>query len=171
MKKAFRPRLSYANVMATIAVFLALGLGGAYAASRINGKQIKKNSIPANRLTKTARAFLRGRQGPAGKNGQQGPAGKNGATNVVVRSVSASLNNNSDSGAPVSCNPNERATGGGASVPAFNNSPFLKLEQSEPLTNGVPSANGQTPNGWLSAIENTTGASQNVTFYVVCASP
>ena len=43
-------RLSYANLMATIAVFLALGVGTVYAASKINGKQIKANSIPGNRL-------------------------------------------------------------------------------------------------------------------------
>lgn len=42
-------RLSYANVMATTAVFIALG-GSAYAASKINGKTIKVKSIPGNRL-------------------------------------------------------------------------------------------------------------------------
>ncbi|MCO5326487.1 MAG: hypothetical protein M9964_05430 [Solirubrobacterales bacterium] len=44
-----RARLTYANVMATVAVFIALG-GGAYAAAKINGNSIKKNSIPSNRL-------------------------------------------------------------------------------------------------------------------------
>jgi hypothetical protein len=39
--------------MATIAVFLAIG-GGAYAAAKIDGSQIKKNSLPANRLEKKA---------------------------------------------------------------------------------------------------------------------
>jgi hypothetical protein len=49
MMKRVRSRLTYANVMATIAVFIALG-GTVYAAAKINGKQIKPNSIPANRL-------------------------------------------------------------------------------------------------------------------------
>jgi hypothetical protein len=40
----FRPHLSYANVMATIAVFLALG-GGAYAAATVGSSQIKSNAI------------------------------------------------------------------------------------------------------------------------------
>jgi hypothetical protein len=44
-----RGKLTYANVMATVAVFLALG-GGAYAAS-INGKTIKAKSLPGNRVT------------------------------------------------------------------------------------------------------------------------
>ena len=46
-----RRHLSYANVMASVAVFLALG-GVGYAASSINGKQIRKYSIPAGKLTK-----------------------------------------------------------------------------------------------------------------------
>jgi hypothetical protein len=39
-----RTCLTYANVMATVAVFLALG-GGAYAAARIGSAQIKDNSV------------------------------------------------------------------------------------------------------------------------------
>jgi hypothetical protein len=39
------------NVVAYVALFLALG-GGAYAATHINGKTIKKHSIPGNRLKK-----------------------------------------------------------------------------------------------------------------------
>jgi hypothetical protein len=39
------------NIVAYLALFIALG-GGAYAASQINGKQIKKHSIPGNRLKK-----------------------------------------------------------------------------------------------------------------------
>jgi hypothetical protein len=41
--------LSFSNVIAVIALFIALG-GSVYAASKINGKQIKPKSIPANRL-------------------------------------------------------------------------------------------------------------------------
>ena len=50
-------RLSYANVMATIAVFLALG-GSAFAVSKINGKNIKNHTIAGKKLknnTLTAR--------------------------------------------------------------------------------------------------------------------
>jgi hypothetical protein len=41
--------LSFSNVIALIALFVALG-GSVYAAGKINGKQIKSNSIPGNRL-------------------------------------------------------------------------------------------------------------------------
>ncbi len=48
-----RPRLTYANIVATLALFLALTGGAVWAASKINGKQIKKNSIPGNRIKKS----------------------------------------------------------------------------------------------------------------------
>jgi hypothetical protein len=47
-----RPRLSYANVVATLALFLAVSGGVAWAAGKISGKQIKANSIPGNRIKK-----------------------------------------------------------------------------------------------------------------------
>jgi hypothetical protein len=45
----FRPRLTYANVMSTVAVFVALG-GSSYAAVTISGSSIKNRSIPAKKL-------------------------------------------------------------------------------------------------------------------------
>ena len=44
--------LSYANVVATLALFLTLTGGAVWAARNISGKQIKKNSIPGNRIKK-----------------------------------------------------------------------------------------------------------------------
>jgi hypothetical protein len=44
--------MSYANVVATLALFLALSGGVVWAAGKINGKQIKANSIPGNRIKK-----------------------------------------------------------------------------------------------------------------------
>jgi hypothetical protein len=46
-----RKRLTYANVVATIALFAAL-TGGVYAAATITGKDIKKNSVPGKDLKK-----------------------------------------------------------------------------------------------------------------------
>jgi hypothetical protein len=40
-----RERLTYANVMSTIAVFGVLGGGGAYAASKIGSRDIKRNAV------------------------------------------------------------------------------------------------------------------------------
>jgi hypothetical protein len=44
-----RQRLTYANVMSTLAVFIALG-GSSYAAYRISGSSIKNRSISAKKL-------------------------------------------------------------------------------------------------------------------------
>ena len=49
MARKLRDRLTYANVMATIAVFIALG-GTGYAAAKINGKNIKNKSIAGKKL-------------------------------------------------------------------------------------------------------------------------
>ena len=46
------PRLTYANVMSTLALFLALGGTSVAASNLISGSRIKQNSIPANRVKK-----------------------------------------------------------------------------------------------------------------------
>jgi hypothetical protein len=47
-----RTRLTYANVVATLALFIALGGTSVAASSLISGSKIKKESIPGNRLKK-----------------------------------------------------------------------------------------------------------------------
>src|SRR5262245_28520627 len=49
-----RTRLTYANVVATLALFIALGGTSVAASGLINGSKIKKDSIPGNRLKKHA---------------------------------------------------------------------------------------------------------------------
>jgi hypothetical protein len=49
VRHKLRHRLTYANVMSTLAVFIALG-GSSYAALTINGTSIKNRSIPAKKL-------------------------------------------------------------------------------------------------------------------------
>ncbi len=56
MLDKLRRHLSYANVMATLAVFIALG-GSSYAVATINGKRLKNRSV---RATKIARNTLTG---------------------------------------------------------------------------------------------------------------
>jgi hypothetical protein len=60
-----RGRLTYANVMSTLAVFIALG-GSSYAAFTINGRVIKNRSIPGKKLrrnTVTSREVRESRLG------------------------------------------------------------------------------------------------------------
>lgn len=51
--KWLRQRMTYANVMSTLAVFIALG-GSSYAAVRINGSSIKNRSIAAAKLKRNS---------------------------------------------------------------------------------------------------------------------
>jgi hypothetical protein len=48
-----RPHLTYANVMSTLAVFVALG-GSSYAALKISGRSIENRSVPAKKLKRNS---------------------------------------------------------------------------------------------------------------------
>src|SRR3954462_3387464 len=51
MKRLSRPRISYANVVATLALVLAVG-GTSYAAGLISGKSLKNRSVAGKKLKK-----------------------------------------------------------------------------------------------------------------------
>lgn len=53
MLKVSRPRLTYANVVATLALFVALG-GSSYAALKISGKEIQKNTITGQNIKRNS---------------------------------------------------------------------------------------------------------------------
>jgi hypothetical protein len=82
--KRFLPHLTYANVVATLALFLVLSGGAAYAASRVaknsvGSAQLKKNAVTPAKLSKASKAVLDGTTGPQGPAGAQGMPGKEGA--------------------------------------------------------------------------------------------
>src|SRR3954471_956155 len=84
MLSALRARFTYANVMATIAVFVALG-GSGYAASKINGKNIKNKSISGTKLKnrtiasrKIKKSTIKALKGTTGATGASGAPGRNG---------------------------------------------------------------------------------------------
>ena len=73
-------RLTYANVMATLALFVALG-GVSYAATQlpsnsVGTKQIKKEAVTPAKLSRASKSAL---TGPAGATGPAGPTGPIGA--------------------------------------------------------------------------------------------
>ena len=93
--RAIGERLNYANVVATMALIVAVGTGGAYAASQIGpkdiqknavrAKHIKKNQVKAKHLAKNAVGTPQIRDGAVtaakladGVEGLQGPAGPKG---------------------------------------------------------------------------------------------
>jgi hypothetical protein len=83
VSERIRARLTYANVVATLCLFLLLG-GAAYAATQlpknsVGTKQIKNGAVTQKKISKSAQAALRGLQGPPGATGQTGPPGASAA--------------------------------------------------------------------------------------------
>lgn len=77
-----RRHLTYANVAATLALFLGLG-GAAYAATQlprnsVGTAQLKPQAVTAGKIAKKTRRQLQGARGPAGAQGPQGKTGKQG---------------------------------------------------------------------------------------------
>jgi hypothetical protein len=66
MLDKLRHRLTYANVMSTLAVFIALG-GSSYAVVTISGANIKNRSITANKLKKNTLTGLQVRESTLGR--------------------------------------------------------------------------------------------------------
>ena len=66
VRPRIRQRLSYANVMSTVAVFIALG-GSSYAAVTLSGSDIKHRSIPATKLKRNTLTGLEIRESRLGR--------------------------------------------------------------------------------------------------------
>jgi hypothetical protein len=126
MKKNRRTRITYANVVATLALFAALG-GSSYAAIAVTGAQVRDGSLTGRDVRNSsllARDFKPGQlpagpQGPKGDRGEPGPQGLQGAPGAsgvagyeIVDSISPM---NSDNKFRIAkCPPGKVAIGGGA---------------------------------------------------------
>ncbi len=172
------------NVVAYLALFFALGGTSFAAADRllprnsVGSPQIVNGSIQKRDLAKKTVTALRGARGPAGPQGVAGPTGPAGpagaqgatgpagATKVVARVgniATAPIGGTATSTAM--CLPGETVTGGGGNAwqPAK-----MALSISEPFGG----SSGTAATGWtVSAVNNDPSATQNVTAWVMCASP
>lgn len=92
-----RPRLSYANVMSSLALFVALG-GTSYAITKlpensVGSAQVRDGSLRSRDLASDARVAgprgPRGTEGPAGPAGAVGPAGATGPSDVIETKATA----------------------------------------------------------------------------------
>jgi hypothetical protein len=182
--KKLREKFTYANVMATIAVFLVVGGGSAFAATQmlpknsVGTKQLKNAAVTPAKLSTAAKAALtgpagpkgatgakgangaagaKGAQGPAGPTGPQGPAGANGATQVTVHVGPKSETGTSEA----KCATGEVAVSGGGET-GFTE---------ETLVGTTPNVVSGTPTGWVAEAETLSKEPGTVTAYVVCAKP
>jgi hypothetical protein len=152
-----------------LALFIALS-GTAYAATlprnSVGTAQLKKNAVTTAKVKNRsllAKDFKSGQlpagpRGPQGAQGAQGAPGAAGATNVSVR-VGPEVSGLSTA----SCNPGERAVGGGGTATGANGA----------LWDSGPTQPSGTPTSWdAQAIDVTTAAVDDpVLAYVICAAP
>jgi hypothetical protein len=78
-----RRRLTYANVVSTLALFLVVAGGSAFAATQLSKNsvgtaQLKKEAVTAAKIAAPAKAELKGATGPQGPQGATGPQGARG---------------------------------------------------------------------------------------------
>ena len=170
-----KSRLTYANVIATIALFLALG-GGAFAALKIPKKSVGTKQLKANAVTEpkiAAKAVTEGKIGDGAVS-----AGKlaSGAAykNVVYREV-VHGNTSAAFSDDIQCASGEQAVGGGALVTGVgnrvppNNDVDVNLLASGPIDADDLSVNtGQTATGWHVSADVLIGT-KDLHLYAACA--
>jgi hypothetical protein len=140
--------LTYANVMATIAVFVVLG-GGAYAALNLSRDSVRSRHIVDGQIRDADLA--------AGI-----PSGL-----VVVNNAGG--NSSENKSVDVECPDGKEAIGGGASAPTGGATGFVALTASHPASN--PPFNFE---GWhATAIEVNGGSAQTwgIQVFAICARP
>lgn len=173
-----RPRVAYANVASTVALFVSLG-GASYAALQIprdsvGTAQLRRGAVTNAKVKEhslRASAFARG-QIPAGK---RGPAGPSGTAHLTIHtapltyvpcagacsvSVTPAPPGNVQGG--VTCPSGERATGGGYNL---EGSPVT-------IVYSVPHPGlGGAPDGWSVSGNTTSPTGPYGEVWAVCAAP
>jgi len=81
--KQLRKRLTYANVMSSLAVFMVLGGASAFAATQlakesVGTNQLKKEAVSLAKIKLGTKNALKGQTGPQGPQGKQGERGLQG---------------------------------------------------------------------------------------------
>ncbi len=87
-------RLTYANLVSTLCLFLLVSGGAAVAATQleknsVGTQQLKNGAVTLKKIRESARFALRGDRGPAGPRGRPGPIGPKGPQGEAGQSASA----------------------------------------------------------------------------------
>jgi hypothetical protein len=172
-----KSHLTYANVMATVAVFLALG-GVATAAFTVPKKSVGTKQLKAKAVTEPKigdKAVTEGKLGDGAVTAAK-LAGGAAVKNVVAReTVVANQGTGTFTVRDLQCAAGEQAVGGGAEGTTVGTRNFPNLDiDTRPLAfgpidaNDQAVANGQTATGWHVSIQVVTGP-RDVHLYVLCA--
>lgn len=162
-----RKVLTFSNVIACLALFMALG-GTVYAAGKINGKQIQPSSIPGNRLKASSvatkqlksKAVTAGKIKPGTISGKQiNQASLTGVSAASLAAVYYAISSVSVPGSPppsgtsttAICPPGTYAIGGGAT---------LSDDEKSYVNDTGPTA---LRTGWEATIYGAEGTSMTVT--------
>jgi hypothetical protein len=188
--------LSYTNVAATLALFVALG-GTSFAAvkltgadvrngtvtgsdlrnesvkgrdvSGLTGRDVKNGSVTSSDLAALVGADLKAGQLAAGPAGPQGPAGTTQA--LTRRAAEVALAPGEAEDIIATCLPGEVAVGGGG-IHDGTPSDLIALMYSHPLeADGSPPEDGERATGWLIGGHHTFHGvgDLGMTAYVLCA--
>jgi hypothetical protein len=174
--KRLRPKLTYANVISTLCLFLLVAGGTAYAAAEVlpqgsvGTKQLKNGAVTGKKVkpgSLTASAFApkqlpegaRGPAGPAGAKGEKGEKGApgNSAAIAIERVNVSSASDTTETKEIVAVCPSGKVLGGGY---------VLNGGATEHATRSYAVAEGE----WLVRAKNTgTAETWELTVVAVCA--
>jgi hypothetical protein len=167
VRRFSRPRLTFANVIACLALFIALG-GTGYAAFKlpkgsVGTKQLKRGAVTTTKVKRGAINLAKIKASAKNRLG----------TNVVARvGPEETVNATSFNDAEAQCEPGEQATGGG--MFSEDNVLTVHMNASYPTPNQTsPPAqlNGDPATGWrVWASNDSTTSNYKIQAYVLCAS-
>jgi len=179
MRRRVRGRLTYANVMATLALFVGLG-GGAYAAVELSRNDVKSRHIARGAVKAQELAKGSVRSSEVARNALDGSDIE---LPIVVRFSSSLLNLQPQETGNVTaeCEPGEVATGAdwSSATDAPENAETYQLESlalqsvnpfvpADPFYgNGADS--GAVPHAWLFRLKNMSSAAADYAITIVCA--
>jgi uncharacterized protein YjbI with pentapeptide repeats len=164
------PRPTYANVTATLALFVALG-GSAYAAATVTGRDVRNGTLTGSDVKNNSLrgADIRNRSLRAAD--FRAGALPRRTAGVVSRRTQVSVPDDETRPAKVSCAPGETAVGGGAGFGGAVVDDRI-ITFSEPLeADGTLPEDGDKASQWSAAGVNLTGTGDPITLtvQVLCA--
>jgi len=170
MLTRLRRHLTYANVTATLALFVALG-GTSYAALTITGRNVKNNSLTGKDVrglttSDVKNGALRIRDFAAGELPQLTTTVRRGGSSTIYECFSDCGGRVVQIPARADCLPGEQVTGGGVSPTTGDDAVVIESRPDPP---------GSSPTGWMGNVRYTireeAASPQPPDVWVVCASP